>query len=104
MCEGRVWWHAYPHGACTGHMRTPCCLPCCLPAHRCQPRCPNRPPEHRACAALQGALLRMDDSALTVEQLQALSRVVPDDTERNELELYLSGEHPKHKWVPWRRA
>ena len=46
----------------------------------------------------------MDDSALTVEQLQALSRTVPDDTERKELELYLSGEHPKHKWVPWRRA
>ena len=79
-------WHAYT------------LLRALLPAcpRRCQPCCPNRPPD-RAHAALQGALLHMDDSALTVEQLQALSRAVPDDTERKELELYLSGEHPKHK-------
>jgi formin 2 len=39
----------------------------------------------------------MDASALSVEQLSALSRAVPDDTERKELELYLQGAHPRHK-------
>ena len=31
----------------------------------------------------------MDDSALTVDQLDALSRAVPDDTERKDIKLYL---------------
>lgn len=31
----------------------------------------------------------MDDSALTVDQLDALSRAVPDDTERKDIRLYL---------------
>ncbi len=47
----------------------------------------------------QAALLHMDDSSLSVEQLSALSRAVPDDSERKELDLYLAGQHPKHKWV-----
>lgn len=41
----------------------------------------------------------MDDSRLSVEQLTALSRAVPEDSERKELELYLAGQHPRHKWV-----
>ena len=39
--------------------------------------------------ALQEALQNMDDSALTVDQLDALSRAVPDDTERKDIKLYL---------------
>ena len=39
----------------------------------------------------------MDDSSLSVEQLAALSRAVPEDSERKELNLYLAGQHPKHK-------
>ena len=31
----------------------------------------------------------MDDSALTVDQLDALSRAVPDDTERKDIKFYL---------------
>jgi hypothetical protein len=45
---------------------------------------------------IKDALVRMDDSELTVEQLQALSRAVPDDTEKREIELYLEGKHPKY--------
>ena len=41
----------------------------------------------------------MDDSALSVEQLSALSRAVPDDSERTQLELYLAGSHPRHPGV-----
>ena len=47
-------------------------------------------------AEIKAALLSMDDRALTVEQLQALSRAVPDDTERRDIEDYLAGRHPKH--------
>lgn len=50
-------------------------------------------------AEIKSALLSMDDSALTVEQLQALSRAVPDDSERREVESYLSGKHPKYKGI-----
>jgi hypothetical protein len=50
-------------------------------------------------AEIKAALLSMDDSALTVEQLQALSRAVPDDSEKREVESYLSGKHPKYKGV-----
>lgn len=50
-------------------------------------------------ADIKSALLSMDDSALTVEQLQALSRAVPDDSERREVESYLSGKHPKYKGI-----
>ena len=39
----------------------------------------------------------MDPAALSVEQLSALSRAVPDDQERRDLELYLKGAHPKYK-------
>ena len=45
----------------------------------------------------QGALLRMDAGALSVEQLAVLSRAVPDDQERKDIELYLGGKHPKYK-------
>ena len=38
---------------------------------------------------LQEALQNMDDSALTVDQLDALSRAVPDDTARKDIRLYL---------------
>ncbi len=50
-------------------------------------------------AEIKAALLSMDDSALTVEQLQALSRAVPDDSEKREVESYLTGKHPKYKGV-----
>jgi Formin Homology 2 Domain len=50
-------------------------------------------------AEIKSALLSMDDSALTVEQLQALSRAVPDDSEKREVESYLAGKHPKYKGV-----
>ena len=39
--------------------------------------------------SLQDALLAMDASALSVEQLDALSRAVPDDSERRDIRLYL---------------
>ena len=53
--------------------------------------------------ALQDALLRMDASALSVEQLSVLSRAVPDDQERKDVELYLAGAHPKYRSVlSWR--
>ncbi len=38
---------------------------------------------------LQDALLAMDASALSVEQLDALSRAVPDDSERRDIRQYL---------------
>jgi len=34
-------------------------------------------------------LVEMNDSALTIDQLDALSRAVPDDTERKDIRLYL---------------
>ena len=40
-------------------------------------------------ALLQAALVEMNDSALTVDQLDALSRAVPDDQERKDIRLYL---------------
>lgn len=42
----------------------------------------------------------MDAAALSVEQLAVLSRAVPDDQERKDLDLYLAGKHPKHKCAP----
>lgn len=33
--------------------------------------------------------MSMDDSALSVEQLDALSRAVPDEQERKDIQLYL---------------
>jgi hypothetical protein len=38
---------------------------------------------------VQGALWRADDSKLSVEQLTALSRAVPEDHERRDLALFL---------------
>ncbi len=61
-----------------------------------QPNCMPR----RACpspTSAQDALLRMDAAALSVEQLAVLSRAVPDDQERKDIELYLAGKHPKYK-------
>ncbi|PSC67234.1 formin 6 [Micractinium conductrix] len=46
---------------------------------------------------IKDALLRMDAGALSVEQLSVLSRAVPDDQERKDLELYMAGKHPKYK-------
>ena len=43
----------------------------------------------QAVATAQDALLAMDASALSVEQLDALSRAVPDDSERRDIRLYL---------------
>jgi hypothetical protein len=43
----------------------------------------------RRCPGPQEALLAMDDSALTVEQLDALSRAVPEEQELKDLALYL---------------
>ncbi|KAK9825141.1 hypothetical protein WJX81_003866 [Elliptochloris bilobata] len=50
-------------------------------------------------AAIKDALLRMDHRALSVEQLDALSRAVPEDSERRDLHAYLAGEHPQHRGV-----
>lgn len=38
---------------------------------------------------MQAALVEMNDSALTIDQLDALSRAVPDDQERKDIRLYL---------------
>ena len=38
---------------------------------------------------MQDALLAMDGAALSVEQLDALSRAVPDDSERRDIVAYL---------------
>ncbi len=48
-------------------------------------------PSRSRCDRLtaQEALLAMDDSALTVEQLDALSRAVPEDQELKDIHLYL---------------
>lgn len=64
---------------------------------------------HNICIELSGirkpfpeikaALLAMDDSALSVEQLLALSRAVPDDSERQQIDAYLAGAHPRHRGV-----
>lgn len=64
-----------------------------LPHVRCS-RQPLHPPH-----PVQDALLRMDAGALSVEQLSVLSRAVPDDQERKDLELYMAGKHPKYKYV-----
>ena len=40
-------------------------------------------------ALVQDALWRMDASRLSVEQLTALSRAVPEDQERRDLALFL---------------
>ena len=50
--------------------------------------------------ALQEALQNMDDSALTVDQLDALSRAVPDDTERKDIKLYLKVATLPQLWAP----
>ena len=44
----------------------------------------------------------MNDSALTIDQLDALSRAVPDDQERKDIRLYLQvcwGGGIKYSWV-----
>ena len=41
------------------------------------------------CACIQDALWRMDDRKLSVEQLTALSRAVPEEQERRDLGLFL---------------
>lgn len=41
------------------------------------------------CLCMQDALWRMDDSKLSIEQLSALSRAVPEDSERKDLALFL---------------
>ncbi|KAK2080723.1 hypothetical protein QBZ16_000577 [Prototheca wickerhamii] len=53
----------------------------------------------RPFAEIKAALVSMDARLLSVEQLGALSRAVPDDGERRDLEAYLKGEHPKHRGV-----
>lgn len=45
---------------------------------------------------IKEALVHLDDSMLGVEQLDALSRAIPDDDEREQLRQYLEGKHPKH--------
>lgn len=42
---------------------------------------------------VQDALWRADDSKLSVEQLTALSRAVPEDQERRDLALFLKVIH-----------
>ncbi|KAK9817525.1 hypothetical protein WJX74_007435 [Apatococcus lobatus] len=64
---------------------------------------------HNICIELSGirlpfpeikaALLQMDDSALSLEHLDALSRAIPDDIERRDIQSFLQGSHPKHKGV-----
>ncbi|CAL5223204.1 g5679 [Coccomyxa viridis] len=64
---------------------------------------------HNICIELAGvrmpfpdikeALWRMEDSRLSVEQLTALSRAVPEEQERRDIGLFLKGEHPKHRGV-----
>ena len=44
---------------------------------------------HLALYPTQTALVEMNDSALTIDQLDALSRAVPDDQERKDIRLYL---------------
>lgn len=43
----------------------------------------------KRCVSLQEALWRMEDSRLSVEQLTALSRAVPEEQERRDLGLFL---------------
>ena len=53
-------------------------------------------------AAIKEALLTLkgaEAEALSVEQLSALARAVPEDSERRDLRLYLRGEHPRHRGV-----
>lgn len=53
-------------------------------------------------AAIKEALLTLkgaEAEALAVEQLSALARAVPEDSERRDLRLYLKGEHPRHRGV-----
>jgi hypothetical protein len=53
-------------------------------------------------AAIKEALLTLkgaEAEALSVEQLSALARAVPEDSERRDLRLYLKGEHPRHRGV-----
>ncbi len=42
---------------------------------------------------MQEALWRMDDSRLSVEQLTALSRAVPEEQERRDIGLFLKVSH-----------
>lgn len=44
---------------------------------------------------MQTALVEMNDSALTIDQLDALSRAVPDDQERKDIRLYLQVHTPR---------
>ena len=61
------------------------------------------------CVSLQEALWRMDDSRLSVEQLTALSRAVPEEQERRDLGLFLRVcrvclcDFPAHLGVAWLR-
>lgn len=49
----------------------------------------RRMPERAGSWGTQEALTLMDDSRLSVEQLDALLRAVPEESERRDLQLYL---------------
>ena len=49
--------------------------------------------------AIKESLLAMNDSDLTVEQLQALSHAIPNDQERRDIDDYLAGRHPKYRGI-----
>jgi len=100
---GWLWWTLFPEpggwpvGICQRDQA------CSLQSHwlACAPHAKLRPALGTtippALFQLQDALLRMDGTALSVEQLAVLSRAVPDDQERKDIELYLGGKHPKYK-------
>lgn len=46
---------------------------------------------------MQTALIQMDDSKLTLEQLDIMSNAFPDNTECKDLQMYKQGKHPKYK-------
>ena len=46
---------------------------------------------------IKGALMEADDSSLTVDNLYALSRAIPNKNELQDIEEYLSGKHIKYR-------
>jgi formin 2 len=46
---------------------------------------------------IKGALMESDDSSLTVDNLYALSRAIPQKHELQDIEEYLAGKHIKYK-------
>ena len=55
--------------------------------------------EREQAVPVQDALWRADDSKLSVEQLTALSRAVPEDQERRDLALFLKVIHEPSQLV-----